>query len=78
MLAFPQAHADTATCSERAQHIHGPYGCFQNNVLQNIQAPGVHKRNNAHLWFSQMTLTGKNYVKDELIQLVLQMLRFSW
>lgn len=39
MLAFPQVHADTATCSERAQSIHGPFGCFQNNILQNIQVP---------------------------------------
>lgn len=78
MLAFPQAHADTATYFKRAQSIHGPYGCFQNNILQNIQVPEVHKRKTPHLWFPQIILMGINYVKDELIQLVFQMLNFSW
>lgn len=36
MSAFPQAREDTAIPSERAQRIHGPYGCFQSNALQNI------------------------------------------
>jgi len=57
MLVLPQAYADIAICSERVQRIYGRYGCFLNNVLQNICVPGLHNRNTAHLWFSQIVMS---------------------
>lgn len=58
MLAFPQTHADRATCSERAQHIHGPYGHFQKKHFPKYQVPGVleHQRE-VYLWVLQI-ITG--------------------
>lgn len=60
MVAFPQDHPDRATYSERAQNIHGSYGCFQNSIFQNTKFLESWSTKEKHFIF--MGFANNNYI----------------
>lgn len=57
-----------------------PMGVFKTTFskIPTSWSPGVPKISTAYLWFLQIIITMTNYVSDDLIQLILLMLNFSW